>query len=541
MGRIRNGHASQLNTTIDCGSWTVAPQMQVAPDLWRPMTWITSAYGQMSTAGIKVTEDTALGHTALWHGLQLIGGDAGTLERSLKKQQGDGFTDVTNHAAYELVNEQANAWMLACDFWEMMVPRAIMHGNAIAEISRNGSGKPLSPYVGGGMIPLPPETTFPWMDPETDRLWIKTREYLPNGKLAPERLIDPDDTFHLRGLSTDGFWGRSLLMTARDRIANGLGMLEQSNRFMDNGMKPDWMISFDVPIDAEDRIAYEEQMRLRNKGISNTGNTLFMDNGARATPLGMTNEAAEFVDLNKLDIVMVASLLNIPANMLNAMIAMTFSNVEESERWYINRTLRRWLFKIHKEARAKLLTLREQKTHKFETNLDPLLMGRLAERYSAYSSAISAMWLRRNEVREMEGLNPDPEMDEIMNPNTTSGGTGSEEQEQEQEQVERAAKLRHIIEREDREVSRACRDNRDVLQWLDRYYHHDLMPRMMEVAPYAAEHYAKQRFNLWRKCVPHVKDRKALGSLVEAQKQTAPERVSALLHGANGYATTRQI
>ena len=76
------------------------------------------------------------------------------------------------------------------------------------------------------------------------------------------------------------------------------------------------------------------------------------------------------------------------------MVAATFSNVEELYISYINRTLRRWLKKITEELRWKLLTRLERRRYVFEFNLDPLLRGKLSERYAAYQSGITALWLK---------------------------------------------------------------------------------------------------------------------------------------------------
>jgi HK97 family phage portal protein len=312
-------------------------------------------FGSKSDSGIDVNSESAITHTPLWHGLTLLGGDAGSLPLQMKRRDGENTVNVTDHEAYELSAIRPHELMCPCTFWEAMVITAVLHGNAIAEIKRSGNGRALPVSRGGGLDILPPASTRPWFD-ESGKLWIESFVVHPATKERERRLIDPDDVFHLPSLSMDGFWGRGVIDVGKNRIGNGLGMEKQANKFMRNGMQPSWLFSYPINLDPEEGIAIEDRLRLHNSGLDNVGRNLVLDNDVKAEQLGMSMEHAQFVDLAKLDVQMVSSLLGIPAVMLNAMDKMTFSNAEESERWYINRTLRRWLNKIVQELATKLLS-----------------------------------------------------------------------------------------------------------------------------------------------------------------------------------------
>jgi HK97 family phage portal protein len=509
--------------SICVGSWMSEPQAN-ADVGWKPHPWLQSTImGEKSDTGLRITPEAALTHTPLWHGLTLLGGDIGSLEMEQKRVNGEIKTKVTTHNAYKLTGVRPNSLMCPAEFWESQLIRAILWGNAICEIPRDNAGRPLAVEDGGGLRPLPPDTTTPDFD-ESGKLWIKTRIPLPDGSQRT-RMIDPADTFHLANVATDGFWGRALVEVAKNRIGNGLGLEKQHNRFMLNGMQPDWMFVFPEPLSVEDRDHYEDFLRKRNKGLANTGQSLMFDQGVNATQLGMTFEHAQFLELVKMDVQMTASLLGIPAVMLNLMEQMTFSNAEESERWYINRTLRRWCNKIEQESSAKLLTMRERERYTFEFNLRPLLRGRLEERYEAYQRGVAARILSPNDCRMEEGLNPYEGGDEYENPNITPGNSMPA-----LDQRMAADQLKAILKKEDYDVSEACRRESNILDWLDTYYHQELLTKLFQVAPNSAGYYCEGRFRLWRKTSDHVSDAKSLGGIVKAQGQTVADRVSGLLN-----------
>lgn len=521
---------------IDVGAWMGEPQMLGdLPTVWNPHPWSQIIREYRSDTGEVVTPEVALTHTPLWHGLLLLGGDAGSLDIQLKERVSeDQIRDNRTHIAYKQASVRPNPLMCPANFWEMHVPRAILWGNAISEVKRTRTGMLLPVDRGGGLHPLNPETTKQFFD-DGGKLWIQTQDLSPTHQWLPPRFIDPDDTFHLASLTTDGFWGRSLAVVARNRIANGLGIEKQHNRFMRNGMQPDWFLAYPTALDGEAQTAVETKLQ-EYRGLENVGKSLVLDQDVKAHQLGMSFEHAQFVELAKLDIQMVASLLGIPAVMLNAMDKMTFNNTEESERWYINRTLRRWLNKIAQELHAKLLTEREQDRFKFEHNLDPMLQGRLKERWEAYSIAIASRGMNPNEARAKEGMNPYEGGEEFFNPNTTPGQVPGEDTEDETEdtdepedQARAAALLRRLMAKEDDRVATAAMQSKNFVGWCQEYYGGEMLKELFDLTPKVAEDYCEAQRKYWTRASGAVNTQKQLLELVKAQKPLSRNRVAGLL------------
>ena len=92
-------------------------------------------------------------------------------------------------------------------------------------------------------------------------------------------------------------------------------------------------------------------------------------------------------------------------------------------REFVTYTLRPWMVKIEKSISRDLLLPSERGRYFAKFNADALLRGNTAERYEAYASAILNGWMSRNEVRELEDLNPEEGLDEFLVPLNMDDGT----------------------------------------------------------------------------------------------------------------------
>lgn len=395
------------------------PEIQ-ASTLANPDPWMWDAFGGgvRSDSDVPVNARSILSHPPMWQGINILSGHCAFLPRKLKKRMGDKTTDDRKHIAYRLMTQKTNPWMHADTFLRLLVMRATIHGNGIAEIARNNAGAPVS-WRDGGMTPLPPATTKPEYD-DDGKLWIVTR-ILINGQVEP-RKIDPDDTFHLKGLSENGIWGMSLRQVATNTIGYGLSLQRHGNVTFKNRARPDILVMHPGLLGKEAAGHLRESWNAIHQGLDNTSRLAVLEEGMTAMPFSQSNEDAQWIEAQRFDVSQSARILDMPSPMLNDLEKATFRNIEEQRIWYVNDRLYRLQKTVTNEAELKLLTERERERMFFLYNNDILLKGKQKERFESYKSAISSMWLKRNEVREEEGLDPEDGLDEFINPNTTSGG-----------------------------------------------------------------------------------------------------------------------
>ncbi len=513
------------------GSWLSAPEMAhdeagwSESSRWHP--WMESLRFQSSRAesGINVNEDVAYSHPPILDALLLIGGDC-TLFLDLIRQQGDSQVSDRNHDAFRLVSRAPNPLICPDIFWELMVQRAMVHGNAIAKITRTPQGRPLTSRDGGGMEPLPPAST---RAEHTDdgKLWITTRR----GPNSEKEFIDPRDTLHIRSVTTDGWWGRGVLRDGRDRIGNGVALTKHSSSTFANSAKPDFMFAFPGRVGPEALGEFRTELRRKNKGVMNRGESLIVDNGMVATQLGMSLEDAQFKELVELDTVQVAQHFGIPPSMLGVTGQMTFSNTEEQNRWYNGRTLRRWHGRITNESAAKLLSPAEREVYFFRHDLESLLQGSFKDRMEANAKGVSSLILSPNEARRKIGLNPREGGDEFVNPNTTKGDPPSGPPQPPDNRAV-AAQLAKALSNEDANLVRAATD-KNFVSWIDSYYslvNGHLRNELSQLVPTVADEYCMNRYQWWMGVAGAVTTKQSLADLIKAQQHTVGDRVAGLLN-----------
>ena len=86
-------------------------------------------------------------------------------------------------------------------FFRLMECQRLLRGNACAWIYRNGYGEPVE------LIPLPPSTCEPVIEPGTGRLWYLAAEP-KSGRMYK---LSPADILHFKAYSPDGIKGVSVL------------------------------------------------------------------------------------------------------------------------------------------------------------------------------------------------------------------------------------------------------------------------------------------------------------------------------------------
>jgi len=87
----------------------------------------------------------------------------------------------------------------------------------------------------------------------------------------------------------------------------------------------------------------------------------------------------------------------------------TYSNIEHENISYVVDTLTSWMTYFEQEVARRLLSPRERLTLYVRHNASALLRGDMAARFEAHQKAIYAGWKSRNEVRELEEMNPMPD------------------------------------------------------------------------------------------------------------------------------------
>lgn len=389
---------------------------------WGVPSWLWDAltFGE-SDSGERVNPNTALGHGPVWHAVNILAGDLGQLPVHKMVRDGENVEKDRTHPTEILLNDGPNSLQTPSIWKETMMQWALLWGNGISGIVRQ-SGRPAE------LVPLLPDRTHCEKLDDYDYL-IVTRI---DGKRVE---LLPEDTVHIRGLASDGFWGLSAVQVARNVIGHGLALQRHGNSVFRNGAVPRGVLEHPGKLNADARANLRSEWNRVHGGSDNAGKIAVLWENMKYHAMSMSNEDAEWLAARKLDREFVASLFGLPAFKLNALEnSAVRANLEEQNRDYFNTSLSRWTNRFAEEFKRKLLTQRERRSgdHFFRWFPEAFLKGDTTARFQAYALAKSNRIMTTNEVRAKEDMNPIEGGDTLENPAIDTRESVSDEQQREE-------------------------------------------------------------------------------------------------------------
>lgn len=348
-----------------------------------------------SGANVSVNENSALNVAAFFDGIRIVSETIGTLPLNVYERTiDDGRKLALNHPAFDLLHDAPNVESTASVVRAGLQAQSMLHGNSFAEIEWNDPEIRDFPVA---IWPLAYDSVNAWRD-DNGVLFYRVQ---PLGGQQID--MDSRDILHYRGLALDGFWGKSLLQMARESLGLGLVYDRHAGKFFGNGSRPG------VVIKHPGRLGEEAVKRLRegweriHQGVENSAKVAILEEGMEVSAYSVNNDDAQFLESRKFTIEEIARWLNISLNRLRVSGATAFTNPEDDAIDYVVNTIRPWLVRIEQENNRKLFP---GKRYFCEHQVEGLLRGNIAARYSSYATARNWGWFSVNDIRKLENLPP---------------------------------------------------------------------------------------------------------------------------------------
>lgn len=346
-------------------------------------------------SGETIDEDSALKIAAFWLGVRIYAEAVGSLPCQMYAgAPGTVAGRAVDHPLERITQLAPNYEQTPAVFFETQQSRAIIYGNAYAEIERDGAGRPVA------LWPIHPAICTPWRDLST---WeLSYRVVTAAGKYT----IDPADMVHVPGLGWNGVQGYGVVQYA----LNSLGMTKAAERYgarlFKQGGTPAGVLTHPGELGPKGVETLRNDWERIHSGSGNAHRIAILEEGMKFDKTGVTPEEAQFLELRQFQIVEIARWLNLPPHMLRDLSRATFSNIEQQSAEFITYSLRPWLVKWEQELRRKLLSPAEQSRYFFRFDVAELLRGDRVSRYQANQIATLNGWKCADEVRAEEYLPP---------------------------------------------------------------------------------------------------------------------------------------
>ncbi len=347
-----------------------------------------------------VSAESSMQLSAVFRAVSLISGHIAMLPLDLR-QEGT-KKRIAKHPLYALF-KRPNAWQNGLEWRQMLMGHLLLRGNAYCEIIDGPRG------TIAALIPLHPDRV------QVEQLKDGDWRYRIAGVDGSQRVLLRGQVWHLRGMSSNGITGVSVIECARESIGLGIAAQGYGARFFANDARPagGWIEFPGKFADRAARTTFREAMQ-EAQGGANRGKLMVLDQGMQYHEVGLNNKDSQFLESRQFQISDIARWFGVPPHKLADLSRATFSNIEQQSLEYVNDCLLIWA-EIW-EAAIETDLLFDDEGIEAEFNFSKLLRGDSESRYRNYASGISAGWLTRNEARDDDGREPIDGLDEPLRP-----------------------------------------------------------------------------------------------------------------------------
>ena len=358
--------------------------------------------GQPASSGVAVTPDGALMDPTVFACIRVLTETVGMLPLDLFRKLTRGRELALDNEWYDLLHDHPNDEQTSQEWREMMVGHMALRGKAYSK-------KVYDPLTGRpqALIPLHPDRM------KLVRVTDGSLRYdYRNDKGLTETYL-PDEIFYLPGF----MGGLSVISAARETIGGALAQQQVANRFHASANSPRGALVTDKKLGVDGKQRLKQQWDETQGGVARAFGTAVLEDGLKWQQIGMTWEDAQFLDTRKFPRSELASFFRVPLHMVNDLDRSTNNNIEHQGLEFVIYTMMPWFTRFENRINTELLESEPGQPKVIaKLNVRALLRGDNKSRGDYYRAMVELGIYTRNEVRELEELDPLEGLDEPLTP-----------------------------------------------------------------------------------------------------------------------------
>lgn len=344
------------------------------------------------------TPKTSLTLSAFFNGVDQLSADIAKMPKAIYRKTDRVREKLHNHPASYLIAVAPNELMTSFDFWRVIVLLMLLRGEAFVQIHRNtATGE---------------EEFFDILDNEKVDVKKSGNKLIYTYKGEE---ISSADLFHFKGFTLNGIRGISVISFAAANLGVQLDAHEYgAEMYAKRGM------GYAV-IESESEVKNENKKKIVEgfkDRMAEPGpfKVAALDFGLKYKSISITPAEAQFLETNKFGIEDVARWLNMPVHKIKSLMNSNFNTLEQQNIQYVVDCLVGWTSKIEAELNRKLFNRNAMYKEYTKFQVKMLLKGDAKSQAEFYTKMIYSGIMTRNEVRELEDLNPIEGLDEVLTP-----------------------------------------------------------------------------------------------------------------------------
>jgi HK97 family phage portal protein len=356
--------------------------------------------GARSVAGTDVTDDTAFRVAAVLTCVSLVSRVIATFPLKVYERSADGKSKMpaVKHPLSQML-AQPNPWQTRSELIEMLQAHLMLRGNAYAWKNVTTNTRDGSKQI-QELMPLHPDR----VKVEQRRDWSLSYTVIQGDGTTTE--FPANEIVHLRGLSSDGIVGRSVLQDARDVIGIAQATQNHAGSYWAGGGVPDIALRHPRALGDKARKNLEESAQKTYGSDVERRRWIVLEEGMEIEPISINAEDAQFLETRKFTRGEIAGLFHVPPHLIGDTEKSTSwgTGIEQQTIGWVNFGLRPWLVKWEQRMDLDLLFNRDRFFTQF--SVDGLLRGDSTSRGTFYRTMREIGAFSVNDVRALENYNP---------------------------------------------------------------------------------------------------------------------------------------
>lgn len=356
--------------------------------------------GEQVKAGVRVNENTAWNCSAVFAATEKLSNMYAATPIVLYRKEGSKRIEAEDKHLHYLLKWQPNVGTTAYNWKKLAMIHYLMKGNALTEIERDQTGKPVNLYG------LNPDHVYPVLDDSQRAIYGYVVEQ-PN---TEPRAIPARNMLHWMGPTFNGYWGLGRIELAKESIGGSIAQQNYGNTFYRNGASLSGVLSRPA---GSPRLTTKAKRRLRDdferlhQGVDKAHRTAVLEDGMEYKPISVSPEQAQFLESRKFSVEEIARWFDVPLHMLKAMDRSTFNNIEHQSGEFVAFAMEPHYENTEQQYNTKLLlTEQEYNSYVIDHDTRKILDGDKATRFKCYDIGIRSGMYCPDECREKEGDNP---------------------------------------------------------------------------------------------------------------------------------------
>lgn len=353
--------------------------------------------GVTTSAGVPVSEKTAMKYLTVSSCVSLIAGDLARLPLNLYRKRADGGKDlVSDHKLYDLLHNAPNSETTSFNFRETLQGHLLLWGNSYAYIERE--------RIGGKIKAL-------WQLPDPGTIQVKRQGdnivYVYKNQDGKDVIRSRDEIFHIPGYGFNGLVGMSMITMASEAIGLGVATEEFGSKYFSEGTHPAGVYELDGFL-GDNRKDFVEALKAGYAGLGKAHNIMIAEGGAKYKPITMPLNDAQFLETRDHQKTEICGMYHVPPHKIalhgqNS----NYNNLEQENASYVDSCLMHWIVRWESNISLQLLTEKERMSGLFfEFQVQGLLRGDSAARAEYYNKIFQVGGITPNKIRALENDNP---------------------------------------------------------------------------------------------------------------------------------------